>query len=314
MRIRNTIIALIFLLIPGILTFAHTQDPDYFPMNFGDKWIYELVSGSNHWADAVVTITDTVTIDSNKYHVYQWAIYDYYYTPDSILYSNYYYRKVPNGDIHRILPGVSTDQLYYTFQDDYIGKPYYYWTSPATLQDSSADLITLMGKDGLYITPAGTFNDCAMYEINFYHTVWGLVYGGGETIAPEVGLVTSAFLGDHDQLIGALIDGVVYGDTTMPKFSKVPSSNLTTEVFVLQCHPNPFNSTTTIRYYLPKSRYVTIKIFNLSGQVIKTLVNEQLPAGEFEIVWNAGLLPSGFYLCHFTAGEFVQTRKLLLIR
>jgi len=85
--------------------------------------------------------------------------------------------------------------------------------------------------------------------------------------------------------------------------------------FVLkQNYPNPFNPTTTIRYTTPKSSTVSLKIINLIGQEITSLVHETQPAGEYEVQWNAGNLPSGVYICRFQAGEFVETKKLLLIK
>lgn len=81
-----------------------------------------------------------------------------------------------------------------------------------------------------------------------------------------------------------------------------------------QNYPNPFNPTTTLRYSLPRSSNVLLKIFNLAGQEIKTLVNETKPAGEYEILWNASDLPSGVYVCQLQIAEFVKTRKLVLLK
>jgi len=81
-----------------------------------------------------------------------------------------------------------------------------------------------------------------------------------------------------------------------------------------QNYPNPFNPSTTIRYGLAKSGHVTLKVFNLYGQEIATLVNETKSAGEYKIQWNPNNVPCGVYMYRLRAGEFVQTRKLVLLQ
>lgn len=86
-----------------------------------------------------------------------------------------------------------------------------------------------------------------------------------------------------------------------------------------QNYPNPFNAETLIKYQLPQAGYLTIKIFNLLGQKIRTLVAEQKQAGFHQIVWdgrddwniNVG---SGEYLCQMQIGDFVAVKKVVLLR
>jgi hypothetical protein len=81
-----------------------------------------------------------------------------------------------------------------------------------------------------------------------------------------------------------------------------------------QNYPNPFNPTTTIRYSLPTSTQVTLKVFNSLGQEVATLVNEKKIAGEYEVRWNADYLPSGVYLYRIQAGEYLEIKKCLVLR
>jgi len=88
---------------------------------------------------------------------------------------------------------------------------------------------------------------------------------------------------------------------------------------LFQNYPNPFNPETTIRYQLIRASQVKLSIYNLLGQSVVTLVNEPLLAGEYQTVWNGkdsyGLsVASGVYLIQMSAANFVQTRKVLLIR
>jgi len=85
--------------------------------------------------------------------------------------------------------------------------------------------------------------------------------------------------------------------------------------FILnQNYPNPFNSNTKIKYSIPQSSPVQIKVFDVLGKEIQTLVNEEKPVGTYEITWNAENLPSGIYFYQLRAGSFIETKKMTLLR
>lgn len=91
--------------------------------------------------------------------------------------------------------------------------------------------------------------------------------------------------------------------------------NIVPALFALeQNYPNPFNPSTNISYSLPSASEVKIEIFNMLGQNIATLVNEHQIAGNHTIQFDASSLSSGIYLYRLTAGSFVQTKKLTLIK
>jgi photosystem II stability/assembly factor-like uncharacterized protein len=81
-----------------------------------------------------------------------------------------------------------------------------------------------------------------------------------------------------------------------------------------QNYPNPFNPTTSIEYQVTSSEKVSLIIYDILGREIKTLVNELKAPGSYEVTFDASLLSSGVYFYRLTAGEFVQTRKMLLLR
>jgi hypothetical protein len=81
-----------------------------------------------------------------------------------------------------------------------------------------------------------------------------------------------------------------------------------------QNYPNPFNPTTTIAFDLSESRVVELKLFNMVGQEIRTLLNQHLPAGHHSVTLSAHDLPSGIYVYQIIAGDFMASKKLVLMK
>jgi hypothetical protein len=80
-----------------------------------------------------------------------------------------------------------------------------------------------------------------------------------------------------------------------------------------QNYPNPFNPTTNIEFSIPKSEFVTLKVYNVLGEEVATMVSERLNVGSYSYDWDASNLASGVYLYSLEAGEFVKTRKMILM-
>ncbi|MCW8824705.1 MAG: aryl-sulfate sulfotransferase [Ignavibacteriaceae bacterium] len=87
-----------------------------------------------------------------------------------------------------------------------------------------------------------------------------------------------------------------------------------TDLYLSQNYPNPFNLGTKIKYQIPKMSHVTIKIFDVLGNEIETLVNEEKPVDTYELTWYAENLPSGVYFYQLKAGDFISTKKMILLK
>jgi hypothetical protein len=79
-------------------------------------------------------------------------------------------------------------------------------------------------------------------------------------------------------------------------------------------YPNPFNPSTKIKYSIPQSSNVVIKVFDILGNKIETLVDGEKPIGTYEITWDADNLPTGVYFYRLQAGSFVETKKMVLMK
>ena len=79
-------------------------------------------------------------------------------------------------------------------------------------------------------------------------------------------------------------------------------------------YPNPFNPTTTIEFSIPRTEFVTVKVYNLVGHEITTLINDELFTGNYSIKWDGSHQPSGLYFVQIESGSFIQTRKMMLVK
>ena len=100
----------------------------------------------------------------------------------------------------------------------------------------------------------------------------------------------------------------------IPKISKSP-----TQFNLSQNYPNPFNATTNIEYNLPHSLYVHLSIYNLKGEKIKTLVNQEMNSGSHNVYWDGtnnfgSSVSSGLYLYSLNTNNFQSTKKLLYLK
>lgn len=121
-------------------------------------------------------------------------------------------------------------------------------------------------------------------------------------------------------LKGCVINGKVMGDTSLVVGIKDENNNAPNEFTLYQNYPNPFNPETIISYQLAANSKVSLKVFDILGNEIATLVNEEKPAGRYQLNFNSRQtttnkqLSSGVYFYRLQAGDFVQTKKFILMK
>jgi hypothetical protein len=111
---------------------------------------------------------------------------------------------------------------------------------------------------------------------------------------------------------GGIILRTTTGGVTWLERDKTPF--LPQYLTLTQNYPNPFNPSTTIRFEIPGRSYVALKIYDLLGREVATLVNETLDAGWYTTIWNANRVASGIYVYRLQAGEYQEGKKLVLLR
>lgn len=112
---------------------------------------------------------------------------------------------------------------------------------------------------------------------------------------------------------GANFNIIIY-HSKITSISNKDVSVMPVKIQLFQNYPNPFNPSTTIKYQIPKESSITIKIFDMLGREVTTLLNAEQKAGEHEVVWDAKDFASGVYIYQIKAGDFSATRKMFLVK
>ena len=144
-----------------------------------------------------------------------------------------------------------------------------------------------------------------------------LIIGSREYWTKEYGMIDGLYEQEEDILKGCVIDGILYGDTTVTGIEDI--KGLPDKFVLYQNFPNPFNPTTSIKYFLSESGMVKLVIYNVLGQTVKTLVNKYQNSGSYSINANLSNYSSGVYIYRLDfAGEkgeqFSSVKKMILLK
>jgi len=215
--------------------------------------------------------------------------------------------------------------------------------------DSSGSLFVTGGTTGINFpaqvftgaynqtTYGGGYNDAFILKFNSNCArIWATYYGGSEE---EIGNSICTDLSDYLYVTGrtnshdfpkeilqgaynqsTLGGGGSYYDVFILKFSSVSigikkeSNKIPSNYSLCQNFPNPFNPVTNIKFEIPKSSFVKMIIYNTLGQELTMLVNEKVSAGSYDVEWDGTDYPSGVYFYRLITDEYVDVKKMLLIK
>ena len=192
---------------------------------------------------------------------------------------------VPSTDVYQVKPHIKNSGQSMTLDNLYI-----------TMSSDDTTITSISGN--LFV------NSIAPLEI--------IIHPGFYTVK-----VDSNFSEDFTFNFEITKDGWLYWEDSFPHTPISYAANeitLPVSYRLYQNYPNPFNPTTTIKFDIPERSKTTIKLYGILGNEIKTLVNEEKPAGTYEITWYAEKLPSGIYFYRLQAGSFVETKKMVLMK
>jgi flagellar hook assembly protein FlgD len=232
--------------------------------------------------------------------------------------------------------------IYSAFYISAVGGEGTRWDSPPDSGFSIDNLVpsaptSVVAKEGG--TPQGqpavllSWDESPDPDFKYFAIVRGATAGFDPTTAPVIGAVTATQFTDANVTVGASFfyrivafdfngNRGVFSDEVSLMVTAVnerPTASLPTEFALHQNYPNPFNPSTQIAYDLASQRRVSLKIFNTMGQVVKTLVDGEQPAGRYTITWDGtsetgARVASGVYLYVIKAGDFVHSRRLTVLK
>lgn len=176
-----------------------------------------------------------------------------------------------------------------------------------------------------------------MRDLASQHITYALLpMDGLYTMTPEEAtLAAAAIQAVHDIPIHTMPPPDTYNDSIVARFTSPnklivrPGSTIAlapettgidavgsfpTGFGLAQNYPNPFNSSTTISYNIPIEEFVSLKVFNLLGNEVLTLVSEKLSPGHYTFHWNANALSTGIYFYTLQTKSFIETKKMIILK
>jgi hypothetical protein len=277
------ILMLIILNSPFALT-KQKNSTNYFPLKIGNTWNYRYAEAESAFA-LPYKVFGTSSINDTLYFRFG----DFEESP-------YLLR---NDGFDKIIRRIGDrDLVWFDFtQDDsslYEYKPFLNEPPYLVLVRKNVSIKTFLGK----------FENCIEF---FFDDTTSFDDEQWYTFAPNLGMVRVQFASVNMLLASAIIDdkNIVNVDGKAPDLFNCSLN---------QNYPNPFNSRTKISYSIQNPARVSLKIFNVRGRVITTLVNEQQPKGNHEIIFDSVDLPSGLYLYQLKTEDFTQSRKFIIVK
>jgi hypothetical protein len=164
-----------------------------------------------------------------------------------------------------------------------------------------------------------TFLEHTLFGIHYkYSANWGLPSnGGGNDNESVVG--TDHFINLTPTMLSATVENVFGTMGTHPLVNVVTdveklAAEIPSDYILEQNYPNPFNPSTTIGFSIPEADFISLKVFNVLGEEVASILSEEKSAGNYEVTYDASILTSGIYFYTISGNNFIQTKKMLLLK
>jgi len=249
------------------------------------------------------------------------------YGVENPLHLRIYHYSTFRGDWRRLLP-FQADSSYV-----YVKMAEFCYLMPATGAEEIASPLCLNGPEAVQTTRPADFFVHALVTSYGHDLEYQFNWGDGsrsawsaDTLASHVWTIAGAY--------EVSVVGRCAADTTLKTSSNVlsvrtfiiagaddpaQSTAIPSEFGMQQNYPNPFNPSTTINFQIPSQQRVTITVYDLLGKKVKTLMDEEKPAGYYQVIWDTEnqrqqKMASGVYLCHLSVPGYTRFIKMLLLR
>jgi len=317
------IVFFLFFFVKNNLFAIDTVSIRYFPMHVGDFWVYNY----NNWG-ALPPWSKTYKFKATVVQSFVRENHTYYIitTQPSIAYNdcfNFLLRTDSVSGTLRRYDSLNSCFKYY--------KEYFIDSLSANVGDSMI-LCSGLGKKCTIIDTINIFGFSKIRKkFVLFHSFGGpleitrinyMTKDFGQTLYEEDAYFSEGNYGHiRMTLLGCRINGVVYGDTSMVP-AKNPNIEIPVKFELYQNYPNPFNPVARIKFDIAntspsinfqREKLVVLKIFDILGKEIATLVNESLEAGTYQVEWDGSQYPSGVYYYRMEAGVFSDTKKMVLL-
>jgi photosystem II stability/assembly factor-like uncharacterized protein len=291
---------------------SSNSNGDVFIATFGDSALYKSTDNGLSWFSKIHGIpkqTDPIYID---------AVIN---GPNSLLYAAGYkiYRSVNNGEDWSMIGTPNTDNSVSLLL-----------TSPGHLFVGGDNGVQRTTNDGLTWETVNFGSSQAFVGslvANSRGNIFRGIGNGGVYYSDDEGdnwydfnsgltnnEVSDLAIDTHGVLFASTSGGGLFRTSSSTVNVNRDKSNRISNVSLAQNYPNPFNPTTTIKFQVPNSGFVTLKVFDLLGREVATLVNENMTQGSYERVFDGRGLSSGFFFYRLKSSTFIQTKKMILLK
>ena len=295
-RYKNISLFIVLLSISTLMSQEPIKD-----ISIGNKWFYQQTGwahgGINLNANITFEVIADTVIDNLEYSI----LLEKYVGENGHSHIYRFYERADSIKLEYIYPCQQAigweNETFYDFSLN-IGD---------TIFNSNGYSITIDKGDSTYWVK--TFmnidivtNQCLfdVYNTNIIHVARTLGY---------IKLVSTGLDNSYVRILkGAIIDGFIYGTTDLEQNDILKLYSLE------QNYPNPFNPNPNIKYKIPIISFATIKVYDVLGNEIATIVNEEKTAGGYEAEFNGSNLTSGIYFYQLRAGNYVKAKKMVLLK
>ncbi|HPN37071.1 MAG TPA: T9SS type A sorting domain-containing protein [Melioribacteraceae bacterium] len=274
---------------------------NYYPLNNTNKYIYKVEEVDNNGT--------VINRQKNKY---------VYFINDTTLSGIKYYRYYCNNNLQlERYDSVSS----YVFTPSINNSGTVYEIPTHFLWGRSADTSTILVNGTLNKYTCGTLKFKNLFGIDtvYYKTYTNTTTSEFFNLAYNFGKIESIYFENNkrfkETLIAAKINNIIYGDSLLfVGINETKEDNSDIKFNLCQNYPNPFNPVTTIDFSIPNSGLVTLKIYDILGKEVATLVNMYLQAGTYSKTWDVNNLPSGVYFYKLSYNNLIKTKKMIYLK